>query len=166
MGLDLRLDERRDATMPAAPPAPRVAAADKSAHAMDELWQAHQMLAHNLSELWRQQGEAQERAMRQGFANLERHSAETAERYRTLVDELARRAASGPSLGRFEWLRVSFNATMVGFVLGATLTMWAPQLWRRVQPWVAPGIVLPAATKQAPLAAPPAPSKPARPKGR
>ena len=149
MGLDLRLDERRDAAMPAAPPASRVAAADKSAHAMDELWQAHQMLAHRLQEIGRQQGEAQERAMRQGFANLERHSAETAERYRTLVDELGRRAASGPNLGRLEWLRVSFNAMMVGLVLGATLTMWAPQLWRRVQPWVAPGIVLPAATKPA-----------------
>jgi hypothetical protein len=166
MGLDLRLVERRDAAMPAAPPAPRVAAADKSAHAMDELWQAHQMLAHNLSEIWRQQGEAQERTIRQGFANLERHSAETADRYRTLVDELGRRAASGPSLGRLEWLRVSFNATMVGLVLGATLAMWAPHLWRRVQPWVVPAIVLPAATKPAPLAVPPAPSKPARPKVR
>ncbi len=166
MGLDLRLDERRDEAMPAALPTPTVAAAGKSAHAMDELWQAHQMLAHRLQEIARLQGEAQERAMRQGFANLERHSAETAARYRSLADELARRATGGPSLGRLERLRVSFNALMIGFVLGATLTMWAPQLWRRVQPWVAPVIVLPAATKPAPLAVPPAASNPARPKAR
>ncbi len=166
MGLDLRLEDRSDEAIPATLPARTVGAADKSAHAMDELWQAHQMLAHNLSEMWRQQGDAQERAMRQGFASLERHSAETAARYRSLVDELARRATGGPSLGRLERLRVSFNALMIGFVLGATLTMWAPQLWRRVQPWVAPAIGLPPATKPEPLTAPPATSKPARPKAR
>ena len=59
-----------------------------------------------------------------------------------------------------------FSPMIVGLIVGATLTMWAPHLWRQVQPWVAPGIVLPAATKPAPLASPPAASKPARPKAR
>ena len=165
MGLDLRLDEKRDEAMPAGWQAPMVAAPDKSAHAVDELWQAHQMLAHRLAEIGRQQGEAQERAMRQGFANLERRSAEMADRYRTLVDELARRAANGQSLGRLAQFKASFNAMLVGFALGATLTIWAPQLWRLVRPWVAAAIGLPAVTKPAPLAAPVA-TKPARLKAR
>lgn len=170
MGLDLSLDS--DASPPTewTPCAP-TAAKDPRGITADELLQAHETLLRRIDEVRSlaerlegrvkqvtallpptegarlQQTEAQQRALQQAFASVEKHWADTAARYRTLADDLSRRMAKDRSIAPFARVKAAAGGLLIGMVLGAALVSWPtsrPQATAAVpllagqQPQVAP----------------------------
>lgn len=70
-----------------------------------------------------QRDELQERVLRQALAGLERQWGETASRYRTLADELARRAASAGLL-TFERVKMAAAGFLLGLVVAISVALW------------------------------------------
>ena len=149
----------------------------------DELLQAHELLLQRIDEVrtlaervegrtqqvatllapletsLREQSVSQGRAITEGLANLERHWADTAARYRMLADELARSQSGG---ARGLW-SMRLRAGVGGTIVGAALA-WGLMLYLDTQrvPEATSLIPASATVKAAPAAAPA--SKAARPK--
>ena len=152
-----------------------------SAGTPDELLQAHELLLQRIDEVrtlaervegrtqqvatllapletaLRDQSVSQGRAITEGMANLERHWADTAARYRALADELARSQSGG---ARGLW-SMRLRAAVGGTIVGAALT-WGLMLYLGTQRVPEAASFMPATVKAAPAAAPAA--KAARPK--
>ena len=170
MGLDLSLDSGASAPAEWTPSAP-AAAKDPRVIRADELLQAHEVLLQRIDEVRSlaerlegrvkqvtallaptetgrlQQTEAQERALQQAFASVEKHWAETAARYRTLADDLSRRMAKDRTIVPFARLKAAAVGLLIGTALGAALVSWPT---RRPQATAA----VPLLTGQQPQAAP------------
>jgi hypothetical protein len=156
MGLDLKL-EGNEPVPPSGWTAPRPAL-PKSLSTGDELLQAHEMQLQRMDELravverlegriqaiasllepaetaLRQQGEAQERVLREAFAGLERHWGQTAARYRSLADDLARRHAGGRSLvSPLIRLRATFGGFLMGLAAAVLFSLWTSAWPGRIQ---------------------------------
>src|SRR5437764_10519108 len=151
MGLDLSLDSGASPPAEWTPSAP-AAAKDPRAIRADELLQAHEVLLQRIDEVRSlaerlegrvkqvtallaptetgrvQQTEAQERALQQAFASVEKHWAETAARYRTLADDLSRRMAKDRTIAPFARLKAAAGGLLIGTALGAALVSW-PTSW-------------------------------------
>lgn len=153
-----------------------------SAGTPDELLQAHELLLRRIDEVrtlaerlegrtqqvttllapletaLREQSVSQGRAITEGLANLERHWADTAARYRMLADDLARSRNGG---ARGLW-SMRLRAAVGGTIVGAALA-WGLMLYLGTQRMPEATSLIPAsAVKAAPAAAPV--SKAARPK--
>jgi hypothetical protein len=147
MGLDLSLDSGASPLAEWTPPAP-AAAKDPRAITADDLLRAHEVLLRRIDEVRSlaerlegrvkevrvllsptetarlQQTEAQERALQQAFAGVEKHWAETAARYRTLADDLSRRMARDRTIVPFARLKAAAVGLLIGTALGAALVSW------------------------------------------
>src|SRR5260221_1010905 len=147
MGLDLSLDSGASPPTEWTPPAPAVAKGPRTVTA-DDLSQAYEILLRRIDEVRSlaerlegrvkqvtvllaptevarlQQTEAQERALQQALASVEKHWAETAARYRTLADDLSRRMAKDRTIVPFARLKAAAVGLLIGTALGAALVLW------------------------------------------